>query len=305
MPLPDGFEHVACDLCGRDDSQRSESYYAFDGTVCYLVKCPGCGLIYVNPRPRPERLALLYDEDYFTRGYTGCINRDITKRLGGLGGAARVLDLLEPWKKRKRQARILEIGCADGFFLELARERGWIPYGVEVSDYAAEYARAKRGLDVFTGTLEDTNLPSETFVAVYMGDVLAHLASPSRTLRGIYRVLAPGGGLVTVEETFYGGFYCTISRGYLYLRKLFTGEDHQIEEPRCHYYEFTSRTLRSMLEGCGFQVLESDSFEGTEECKILQSPVRAGVRLLSRVASLLPGVGARTLVLAKRTDATE
>ncbi|MFA4888562.1 MAG: class I SAM-dependent methyltransferase, partial [Candidatus Omnitrophota bacterium] len=44
------------------------------------------------------------------------------------------LDDIEKYSSGKK---ILDIGCAMGLFLEAAQMRGWDPYGIEVSEYAA------------------------------------------------------------------------------------------------------------------------------------------------------------------------
>ena len=51
----------------------------------------------------------------------------------------------------------LDVGCSMGIVLDQLRQRGWTPYGVDVSAYATEYARREFGLNVFTGTLDDVD----------------------------------------------------------------------------------------------------------------------------------------------------
>jgi 2-polyprenyl-3-methyl-5-hydroxy-6-metoxy-1,4-benzoquinol methylase len=92
--------------------------------------------------------------------------------------------------------RLLEIGCACGFLLLAARERGFVAQGVEMSAWASAYARDTFGLDVRTGTLEAAGLASDSFDAVVLADVIEHLFDPRATLAEIRRVLKPGGRLL-------------------------------------------------------------------------------------------------------------
>ena len=53
--------------------------------------------------------------------------------------------------------RLLDVGCAAGFFLEAASQH-YAVTGVEVSEFAAQYAREEFGHRVFTGELSDAEL---------------------------------------------------------------------------------------------------------------------------------------------------
>ena len=51
-----GLEHVACAVCSGTDA---EGLFEKDGFP--IVRCRGCGLVYVNPRLTPSALAQLYE----------------------------------------------------------------------------------------------------------------------------------------------------------------------------------------------------------------------------------------------------
>jgi len=89
----------------------------------------------------------------------------------------------------------LEIGCADGLFLERLRDSGWQVAGVEPAREPALAARA-RGLKVHVGTLESANWPTGTFHAVFAHMVMEHLHDPKGTFREIRRILRSDGWLV-------------------------------------------------------------------------------------------------------------
>ena len=46
-----------------------------------------------------------------------------------------------------------------GLVMDEFRQRGWTPHGVDVSSYATEYARTELGLNAFTGTIDQVDLP--------------------------------------------------------------------------------------------------------------------------------------------------
>jgi 2-polyprenyl-3-methyl-5-hydroxy-6-metoxy-1,4-benzoquinol methylase len=98
---------------------------------------------------------------------------------------------LEVIEKYVRGRRLLDIGCAAGFFLELASERGWQAEGVDVSEYATEYGK-NLGLKIFTGTLIEASFPDQYFDAVTMWDCLMHMPDPYGTMVEINRILKRG-----------------------------------------------------------------------------------------------------------------
>lgn len=137
--------------------------------------------------------------------------------------------------------RLLEIGCACGFLLVAARERGFSVRGVEMSAWASQYARATYGLDVHTGTLEAAAVPAESVDVVVMADVIEHLFDPPATMREIRRILAPGGRVLLLTPDV--GSVTARLAGPRWWGLL---DDH--------YFYFSRQTLRRLLEQEGFTV---------------------------------------------------
>ena len=101
---------------------------------------------------------------------------------------------------RKRKARVLEVGCATGFFGAFLKERGFEVWGVETSALQAKRA-AKRLDQVYIGCIEDflksdECLEAGSFDYVVFGDVLEHLASPLDVLKSCADILAPDGAIL-------------------------------------------------------------------------------------------------------------
>jgi SAM-dependent methyltransferase len=69
-------------------------------------------------------------------------------------------------------------------------------HGIELSQYASEYARTRLGLSVHTGTVEDADFPTEYFDVITLWDVLEHLPDPMKALRILWRWLKPEGLLL-------------------------------------------------------------------------------------------------------------
>lgn len=107
-----------------------------------IYKCRQCGLIFVWPSPKETYIT--YGKDYFcgaTKGF-GYVNYDEDKKP--------MISMFESYLKKiekflPNKGKLLDVGSATGFFLEIAKNRGWDIFGVEISEYAASRSREKLG----------------------------------------------------------------------------------------------------------------------------------------------------------------
>lgn len=61
---------------------------------------------------------------------------------------------VDPIEKRIRErGKFLDVGCSFGFFMDVARQRGWTIADIDVSKYAADYATQRLGLLVENKTI--------------------------------------------------------------------------------------------------------------------------------------------------------
>lgn len=190
-------EAVACPMCGADSPAPfvEGGDLLHPGTEVFrLLSCRRCGHLYQSPRPTPEAIDRYYPDDYHV--FQGAIEdepsrlRRVERRFGLHNRCA----LLQ--RAAGRPGRLLDVGCATGIFLDGMRRRGWEVCGVEPSPAASEYARARFGLDVLTGRLEEAGHPPASFDAITLWDVLEHVHEPRRTLSDLARLLRPGGLLL-------------------------------------------------------------------------------------------------------------
>ena len=151
-------------------------------------------------------------------------------RGGGDGGGGR----------DGRDARLIEIGSAYGFFLDVAREQFTV-CGVEISD-AARAAAVARGHDVvreLTPAFVDARGP---FDAAVMLDVVEHMQDPGAAFAELHRAMRPGARLVLTT----GDFGSAIAR--------VMGKRWRLMTPPQHLWFFSPATIRALLARHGFRV---------------------------------------------------
>lgn len=199
-----------------------------------MLRCRQCGLVYLDHLPSENALRDFYSEHYyFDGGYQDYIAE---KPFIQLNGRARLREIV----RMRGTGRLLEIGCALGFFLEEARKAGFDVNGVEISPYGSRYAREELGLPVMTGTLESCDYPKSSFDVVVMWDVIEHLAYPRKVLKRVGELMKPDGLLV----------FTTVDAGSLYARLMGKGW-HLYDIPE-HLVYYDRRTVQKALDDTGF-----------------------------------------------------
>jgi 2-polyprenyl-6-hydroxyphenyl methylase/3-demethylubiquinone-9 3-methyltransferase len=161
-------------------------------------------------------------------------------------------------------ARILDIGCGGGLFLERARARGATVIGIELSDTRAHYTRTKWGIEVVKRPIEDSYWRSmeSTFDVVTLWDVIEHVNWPIATLCAASRMLRSGGVLLIdtpCRDAFYhrlGHLTYTLSAGRKpgLLRVMYSAQ------PFGHKQIFSRREIGTALATAGLSVEECSQF---------------------------------------------
>ena len=99
--------------------------------------------------------------------------------------------------KFKKGMKMLETGCGRGEFLANFQKLGLEVIGVDISSEAQNF---NHNLDIKICDVENENLPFEDnfFDIVYSKSFIEHLYYPEHYLKEAYRILKPGGMLLTL-----------------------------------------------------------------------------------------------------------
>jgi SAM-dependent methyltransferase len=232
-------EIVCCDLCGQDRVQPL--FRPWVGTRrrrrYHVVRCPDCGFLYRQPGIRPECLGELYSGAYGCF-LTGKYSRERPRRY------KLVMDAFSPVFDDGRGRRLLDFGCGAGQFLEIAHERGFECYGVDLSQDAIDRAReAPSGANAYHGSpLDSPQIAAGGFDVITLWSVLAHLPRPVEDLTMLRGLLAPDGVLLIL----------TVNANSLYLkarREAWNGFTPN------HLKFFSPTTLPVLVDRAGFAAI--------------------------------------------------
>ncbi len=269
-------EHVACCLCG---STKHKTIYIVDlnsvrlsamwhgstripiNQPMHIVKCTGCGLVFVNPRIAFDERLTPYDHNaeasYFE--HTRAKRRVVASNL-----AAQIRSIVP-------SGRWLDIGCGDGVLMEAAHEHGYEVYGTEISESLISQLRLKFGPNRIL-SYDLSLLRHSHFDIITMVSVLEHVHAPFDMLRDVRRALKPS-GILAVQVPNIESLTARIQ-----------GRSWDQIEPLGHLYYFSKRTLSALLSKAGFRVIGRFAFTSKVDLSTGPRPIK---RLLAAVGSHL------------------
>ena len=231
-------EEVPCFRCGKMGK------VLFSRPPFGIVRCPSCAQVFTSPRLR--NLRMVYENPaYFEHnvyGFSRLVNIAFFLQRLWISGRLRLIKR-EMAKTQVRGTRLLEVGCAYGFFLEAAQRAGFQVMGIEFSQVAAQFARERLGLEVHHGELERSPLLNNTFDIVCFWDVIEHVANPIEFLRAVRYVTVPG-GLVFFSCPCFDSLPARLFHSRWWTLR-----------PEQHLSHFTEDTLKRLLSEADLQVV--------------------------------------------------
>ena len=238
-----------CPLCDANSYAPIKSFP--DGVA--VARCRECGLIYA-------RLRLMHPEAMFTTTPLEALRTYheplVSRRFENYRTPAFRRYLAHIARHRDTGKRLLDVGCAHGFFLDEARRAGYETLGIEPSPPAAAFAREELGLDVRTGRLDEVDLGNYQFDVITMTDSLEYLPRPVEDLRALSAHLAPGGVFFAKVPN---GDYFMFRRRFEMLRGS-SPDSGGAFSPSGRVAHYTAETLARLVERSGMTVTEIGGF---------------------------------------------
>jgi 2-polyprenyl-3-methyl-5-hydroxy-6-metoxy-1,4-benzoquinol methylase len=166
---------MKCYICGSE-----KSFAKFNVGSSQLFGCRDCKGEFLSPQPSDLILRDLYSSDYYRSwGISDNPKNNEVATMKKLTGRRQLKNIAN----YQNGGKILDVGCALGYFLELAAESNYIPYGVELSEFSSSIAKKKFGKQsIFNGELEKCDFPLNEFNVITMFDLLEHAREPLQVL---------------------------------------------------------------------------------------------------------------------------
>lgn len=245
-----------CLICGRSTHSKKLGATTF-------IECLSCGYaVLADPPARTDYWSESQDHhvsDYWTGA-----------KRAYFSGA---LELLERQTERRR---LLDVGGGVGFFCELALDRGWDAYSLDISKQATALAAERLGSDRTLSRLDD--VPDGSFDVITLWCVVAHTLDPHQLMKAVKRCLSSDGLVWLTTPNF------DFQKPYAHVRyRLGKPIDFAAED---HLGHFTVRSLAELLARNRFSSPVPHLVGITERCLIAASQRRSLV-VLKRAYNLL------------------
>ena len=268
MTLADPMQ-LSCPACRQGTTHRL--LYSKNG--CDILQCAECGL--GRAQASGFDPGSYYTGDYFSGGHAD--------GYADYRGAEPVLrrefaHTVEFIRKYREGGRLLDVGCAYGFFLQEARAFYEVA-GIELAEDAAAYGRAQ-GLRVLSGVADEETLAEFGMMdVIVLLDVIEHLSDPDTTLELCARHLNPRGIMVITTGDFAS----------LYAR--LAGASWRLMTPPQHLSYFTRNSIERMARPFGLQIEAFDHPWKIVPLSLIVFQVRRMFGLRSTAASAASHMG--------------
>ncbi len=181
---------MRCYLCHG----KTEFFLEKNGYKIY--RCVDCGLARTNLKKKyKDFVEEHYNKGYFTGDPTrsAYINYKDDKKFI----VKNMQQFLQKVETYKPKGKLLDAGCALGFFVELAISHGYDAYGFDPSVYAVAEAQKLVGRKrISEGTIDSVHYKEKSFDVITLFDVFEHLSDPSHDIEKLSRFLKDDGIIV-------------------------------------------------------------------------------------------------------------
>lgn len=252
MPELSARKQIDCPLCGPNNDYTVRypeklnlatlNFMARktpDHTHFRIVQCARCGLVYSNPILADREILRLYREsEFISEPQVENMGEDYIEQLTRIG----------PLMKKDS---ILEIGCANGFFLKRAKEFGFHNVqGIEPGNVAVSKATPDIHKNIINDFLHPGLFPEEKFDVICFFQVFDHILDPNEFLRTLYAYLKRGGILLALHHDIKS------------LLPFVFGEKASTYDVE-HIYYWDKKTMRLILEKNRFEIVKIENISNT------------------------------------------
>ena len=272
--------NVKCVFCNADDYEIK--FPEGKAQVHRIVKCNNCGLMYANPQTissmsgkvsllNGKEVDVTVDSDEYKK-FTPEANAYLQKQYIQCKDYKKILEFINS----KERGTLLDIGSYAGLFLNDAKLNGWNVLGIEPLAVPRLYSQNIFGLNIISTPFEEANIKNNSVDVIVSCHVIEHIYNPINFVNKAYNLLNTN-GIMVLETPTYDSFSFKVLR-------------HHERSLRCdgHIYFFTKKSLRSLVEKCGFHVIKHETVGRTLSLERLMTNIGIMIsnrKLLNNIAN--------------------
>lgn len=239
-----------CPLCA---GKTWEDLFKLD--ILQIYRCLQCRMMFLNPFLNPDQMKKIFSSPDllgkacpFSAQYHDEKTWHTPRTISTYQSALRQIELY-----RRPQGKLLDIGCGNGIFLQLAAARGWQAFGIEPNSTNAEMLRREHGIHIYQADFSEATVPEEEFDVVALWDLIEHVPNPCEMVKQCAKLLKPRGILVIATPNHLSlldllaewAYRLSFGKFIYALEKLYTVD---------HTLYFTQATLQHLLKQEGFTI---------------------------------------------------
>lgn len=224
---------IKCPLCNSEkDSIYLESKKDIESELVYKIyKCINCSLTFSVPM-KPASAAYYQSSEEWYEEYQ--VRWEYIRAIDFIGD---------------KKFKILDVGCGNGYFLDLARKKGLEVTGIDINTYAVKAAKGRFGLErIYCLSAEEfmADFPDEKFDMVCLFHLIEHLNDPAGFLFKLRAIIKDNGFIVIAVPN------PRRLRAICFKRK--EGWDY----PPHHLTRWDEKSVARLLQAAGFKMVSND-----------------------------------------------
>ncbi len=239
---------LSCLLCGSENN-----FVKYDFGIPKIMRCRDCTFMWLYPELTMDDLSKVYDESYFANesflendndqlyGYLDYLSERFIKQTNYLKLVDKLIGYLDDFQPGK--SRFLDVGCGMGYLMDVAHDKGFQVDGVEFNPDAVKKLKDKYNFPAMVGDF--LNYEGSGFDVLTLMDLIEHFLDPVAAVEHANRVMRKGGvmSLVTMDSDSWTS-------------KLFGKRLEDFRRIKEHAFFFNRRTIRTIMENAGFEILD-------------------------------------------------
>jgi 2-polyprenyl-3-methyl-5-hydroxy-6-metoxy-1,4-benzoquinol methylase len=237
--------YTHCPVCGSADLKDvlQATDHTVSGEKFGITECNTCGLRFTQDVPDESSIGPYYRSEKYishtntSKGFINSLYHWVRKRT-----LTRKRKLVQK-ATHLSAGKLLDIGSGTGAFLNEMKEHGWDITGLEPYTPARKLAKELYELDTYENNLL-FQLPPGSFHAITLWHVLEHVHDLHGYMKQIKLLLQEKGRLIIAVPNYTSADAATYKEYWA-----------AYDVPR-HLYHFSPRSLQTLVEKHGLQVLQ-------------------------------------------------